>query len=105
MRSFQGLIYFNQPTKGDVMKKLVRVEEVEGEGFIGLMGQSVTLFCINYIYTGILAGVNDTYVKLEKAKIVYETGPFDSKDWKDAQPLPNDLYVVTSSVESFTVLK
>lgn len=87
------------------MKKLVQVQEVDGEGLVGLMGQNVTLFCMNYIYTGKLVGVNDTCVMLEKAKIVYETGAFDKKDWADAQALPNNLYVATGAIESFTVLK
>ncbi len=87
------------------MKKLIKVEEVSGEGLMGLMGQTVTLFCLNYIYTGLLVGVNETYVKLEKAKVVYETGAFAEKDWKDAQSLPGDWYVQTSAVESFGILK
>ena len=87
------------------MKKLVKVEEVEGEGLIGLMGQRVTLFCANYIYTGKLTGVNDSFCLLEDAAIVYETGPFDSGDWGEAQKLPNDCYVMLQSVESYMVLK
>ena len=87
------------------MKKLVKVEEVSGEGLVGLMGQTVTLYCLNYIYTGLLVGVNESYVKLEKAKIVYETGPFNEKEWKDAQALPGDWYVQLSAVESFGILK
>jgi len=87
------------------MKKLVKVEEVEGEGLVGLMGETVTLFCLNYIYTGRLVGVNDTYVKLENPKIVYETGAFTSKDWKDAQALPHDIYVNILAVESFGKVK
>ncbi len=87
------------------MKKLVQVQEVEGEGLIGLMGKRVTLFCVNYIYTGDLTGVNDTCVCLSNPAVVYETGSFSDKNWKDAQSLPNDLYVNTSAIESFTVLK
>lgn len=87
------------------MKKLVKVEEVQGEGLIGLMGEQVTLFCLNYIYTGKLVGVNDTFVKLEKASVVYETGAFTDKNFKDAQALPNDHYIMLSSVESFGKLK
>src|SRR3989442_11326366 len=41
----------------------VNVEEVQGEGLVGLMGEQVTLFCLNYIYTGKLVGVNDSFVK------------------------------------------
>lgn len=87
------------------MKQLVEVKEVEGEGLVKLMGQVVTLFCLNYIYTGRLVGVNTDYVKLEKASIVYETGDFSTKSWKDAQALPNELYVRTPCIESFMVLK
>ena len=86
------------------MKKLVQVQEVDGEGLEGLLGEPVTLFCINYIYTGKLVGVNDKFVKLEKASVVYETGAFTDKSFKDAQPLPRDLYVMQSAVESFTIL-
>ena len=85
------------------MKKLV--EEVNGEGMDKLIGERVTLFCMNYIYTGKLSGVNETCVLLTDAAIVYETGELNSSDWKDAQPLPNHWYVQLSSVESFGILK
>ena len=87
------------------MKQLVQVKEVEGEGLVGLLGKEVTLFCANYIYAGKLVGVNDTFVKLEGAKIVYETGELTSATWKDAQELPNDWYVQTAAIESFGILK
>lgn len=87
------------------MKKLVNVVEVEGEGLVKLLGKVVTLFCMNYIYTGTLAGVNTDCVLLENPKIVYETGPFDSESWKDAQSLPHELYVMKSSVEAFGLVK
>lgn len=87
------------------MKKLVEVTEVEGEGLMALMGQRVTLFCLNYIYTGKLVGVNATCVLLSDVYIVYETGPFSDAKWKDAQRLPNDHYVMVSAIESFGVVK
>jgi len=83
----------------------VMVTEVENEGLEALMGKTVTLFCGVYIYTGKLMGVNDTCVKLENAGIVYETGPFNQKNWKDMQPLPDEWYVATQSIESFGILK
>ncbi len=87
------------------MKQLVKVEEVPGEGLMGLLGEQVTLFCLNYIYTGKLVGVNTTFIKLEKASIVYETGAFSDPKFKDAQALPNDFYIQLSAVESFGKLK
>ena len=82
-----------------------KVVEVEGEGFLALMDQRITVFCMNYIYTGKLAGVNATCILLEDASIVYETGPLDDKTWRDAQKLPAPIYVQLSSIEMFTVLK
>lgn len=81
------------------------VIEVEDEGLVSLLGKVVTLFCANYIYTGKLVGVNKTCVKLSDASIVFETGAFNEKEWKDAQKLPNDVYVQLNLMESFTILK
>lgn len=77
------------------MRKLVEVPE---EGFEALLGERITLFCVNYIYTGKLMGVNDRFVMLESPA-------FAEKTWKDAQPLPHPIYVMLSSVEAFGVLK
>ena len=87
------------------MKKLISVTEVEGEGLESLMGDRVTLFCLNYIYTGKLIGVNSSCVLLEEAAIVYETGELGDQKWKDAQKLPNNWYVQMGAIESFGVLK
>ena len=85
------------------MKKIV--QEVEGEGLDKLLGERVTLFCANYIYTGTLSGVNETCVLLTHAGIVYETGSLGDKNWKDLQKLPNDWYVQRDAIESFGKLK
>lgn len=85
------------------MKKIV--EEVSGEGLEKLLGERVTLFCMNYIYTGKLSGVNQSCALLTDASIVYETGGFTDKDWKDAQALPHDWYVQIGSIESFGVIR
>ena len=81
------------------------VVEIEEEGFLALLGQQVTFFCAVYIYTGKLIGVNKTCVKLENPKIVYETGPFEDKAWKDAQALPNEFYLQIAMIEGFGVVK
>ena len=83
----------------------ILVDSTTDEGLISLMGQTVTLFCGVYIYTGKLIGVNDACVKLTDAAIVYETGVFNDLAWKDAQKLPHDWYVQTAAIESFGKLK
>lgn len=74
-------------------------------GLSYLVGKQITLFCVNYIYTGKLMEVNDFDVVLSNPAIVYETGPLKTKKWKDAQNFPNDWHVHRSSIESFGELK
>lgn len=84
------------------MNTIANAVEVTGEDLEVFLGQEVMLFCSNYIYAGVLAGVSDTAVKLNDAKIVYETGPFTTKGYKDAQSLPTrEWYVKTQAIESF----
>jgi hypothetical protein len=85
------------------MRKIV--EEVEGEGLEKLLGETVTFFCANYIYSGKLVGVNNTCVLLQDAGVVYETGPFENKAWKDRQVLPKEWYIMLNAIESFGILK
>jgi hypothetical protein len=85
------------------MRKIV--EETPGEGLEKLLGETVTLLCLNYIYTGRLVGVNDTCVLLGDPSIVYETGPWGDPHWKDAQKLPRELYVMLACIEAFGVVK
>ena len=85
------------------MKKIMEVDD--NEGLESLLGERLTLFCLNYIYTGRLVGVNTTYVLLEDAAIVYETGSFNDKTWKDAQALPTAWRVQMACIESWGILK
>lgn len=88
------------------MKVLQEVVEVSDEGLESLIGKRVTFFCANYFYVGKVVGVNTTCVKLESAAIVYETGPFTDKKYKDEQPLHSiAFYVQIAAIESFGILK
>ena len=88
------------------MKKQVEIVEVEGEGLEMLLGERVTLLCMNYFYTGKLTGVNTDDVQLEDPSIVYETGKWSDSNYADAQSLPcKHLYVRTNSIEAYGVLK
>ena len=82
------------------MKKLANVVEVENEGLISLLGEKVILFCLNYFYAGTLAGVNDDCVLLEDGGIVYETGAFSDKSWKDFQRI-GSVYVRIGMIEAY----
>lgn len=84
----------------------ILVDEKDQEGFDALLGETITVFCARYIYTGKLVGVNSTCIKLEDPYIVYETGSFSEKGWKDAQKLPHKhFYIQSAMVESFGKMK
>lgn len=82
------------------------IENNAAEGLESLLGEQVVLLCACYIYSGRLVGVNSSCVKLEDAALVYETGEWSSKKWKDAQPIGvKYFYVATGMIESFGVGK
>lgn len=82
------------------MKKLVT--EVENEGLMALLGKRVLIFCMNYIYTGTLMGVNEDCILLEGGGIVYNTGAWDVKDFEDFQKNKFPIYIQKNSIESFS---
>lgn len=84
----------------------ILVDEKEQEGLEAFLGKTITVFCAVYIYTGRLVGVNTSCIKLEDPSIVYETGSFTDKSWKNAQKLSHKhWYVQTSMIESFGEMK
>ncbi len=88
--------------EGEKMKKLVTVEQVDNEGLDGLLGERVLLMCAGYFYEGVLVGVNNTFVKLDDAAIVYSTGAWSNKSHDDIQRLhQKEWYVQLGLIESF----
>ena len=83
------------------MKKLVQVAEVEDQGLESLLEEKVLLLCGNYFYSGRLIGVNDKYVLLDDAEIVYETGAWSDKAWKYAEKVSSPWRVATAAIESY----
>lgn len=86
------------------MKRLV--EEVEDDGFSPFLGENVTLLCMNYFYTGKLVAVNKEFLELANPAIVYETGEWSSKKYKDVQLLGCPiLRVRVAAIEAYGVIK
>ena len=65
------------------------------------IGKQVMVFCSNYIYAGTVAEVTASHIKLTDACIVYETGAYTDRGYKDAQALPGAAwYIATQAIES-----
>lgn len=88
-------------TEEKIIKVEAKMEELENEGLLSLMGQIITLHCVNYIYAGKLIGVNKTCIKLENAHLVFDTGPYSDSKFKDAQKLSDSYYIQIDAIESF----
>jgi len=86
------------------MKKII--ESIESDGLEKLLGENVLLMCGNYFYTGILIGVNADCVLLRDPEVVYETGAWSDKNYKDSQKMHvPEWYVRIDAIESFGVSK
>lgn len=83
------------------MKKIV-VDNSE-DGLESLLGENVMVFSLNYIYAGVLSGIDEDCLKLDGACIVYETGKLDKSGFQDAQALARSAYVQRRCVEMVTV--
>lgn len=70
-----------------------------------LVGQVYTFWCARYIYHGKVKAVNSTFITLEDAAIVYDTGALNAMKPADMQELPKGCQIVWSAVESFMALK
>lgn len=85
------------------MKKVI-FEDTK-EGLEKLLGETVTLYCNSFIYSGKLMGVNQCCVLLQEAQIVYDTGSHAEKEWQVAEKMPGDWYVMIHAIESFGQFK
>lgn len=83
------------------MKTLVRVSEVECEGLISLLGKQVQIDTLTYIYTGILVGVNEKDLKLDKAALVFDTGALSDKAYKTVEHVGFPKYIMLSTMTGY----
>ncbi len=74
--------------------------------FEQVRGEYVLLMCLNYNYYGRIAEINESFLTLDNAKLVYETGAWEQTSWEDAQELPSGVFnVMTSMIESWGMVK
>jgi hypothetical protein len=79
-----------------------RNEIVEVEGGMDLLLEKKVLILCNYFYYGTLTGINAKYIELSDPGIVYESGSWSDKNWKDLQLLPTKkIFINLDSIESY----
>lgn len=85
------------------MKRCVSVVETNVDGLDKMLDEYVELYCLNYIYSGKLIGVNDFCVCLAECCIVYETGKLDDHaGYKFAESFnQEERFIQKAHIESF----
>lgn len=71
-----------------------------------LRGRKIMVWCRNFIYSGVLTDYDEDFVEITDPFVVYETGALTDKTFKDAQPLPQDSWLVfRSAAESIGIVR
>jgi hypothetical protein len=74
---------------------------IEVESLNDFVGKKLAFQCARYIYFGKVKKVNETFIELSEAEIVYETGEFSSSTASDIQNMPkNKMYLMRQSIEA-----
>ena len=79
------------------VKEIVNLDDLVGETYL--------FQCARYIYHGKVKTVNATYIELENAGIVFETGSYDKTEPEDRQALPHNVFVMRQGIEAFYKMK
>ena len=79
------------------------IEEVESplKDLQGLKGKLYTFWCTRYIYHGVVKEVTKTFITLEDASVVYDTGDLSKTSAESIEKLPFDCNIMIQSIESF----
>lgn len=84
-----------------VQEKLPELKPVVIESMDDIVGQTLVFQCARYIYHGSVRKVTATYIELEKASVVFETGEYTANQPADKQKVPNNIFVMRQSIEAF----
>ena len=84
-----------------IKEQLREEERKEINNLEDLVGETYLFQCARYIYHGKIKSVNSSYVELENASVVFDTGDYSNSEADDKQSLPNGVFVLIGSIESF----
>jgi hypothetical protein len=81
------------------------LEIKEIESLDDLIGETYLFQCARYIYHGKVKSVTTTYIEIENAGIVFNTGDYSNTSPEDRQALPHNAFVMRQSIEAFYKMK
>jgi len=88
----------------EVLKKIEKLiddeETIEVDSINDFVGQKLAFQCARYIYFGKIKKVNEVFIELEDACIVYDTGEWSNSKASDIQKSPKGkIYLMRQSIE------
>jgi len=83
------------------IKDIIKEEDSLVKDLSELKGKLYTFWCTRYIYHGVVKEVNKSFITLENASVVFETGEYNATNASDIQKLPHEANVMIQSIESF----
>lgn len=76
-------------------------ESIEIEDMDSLIGKKWAFQCARYIYFGKVKSINNSFIELEDAETVFETGEYSAKEASDSQEMPKGrVLVMRQAIES-----
>ena len=105
--SVGGKSYEVSEEVADKIDELVGNEEVvEVDSISDFIGEKLAFQCARYIYFGKVKKVNEVFIELSDAEIVYDTGEWSSSEASDTQKSPKGIiYIMRQSIECITPTK
>ena len=98
--SIGGKCYEVSEEKMDEIEKLIDDEVIEIDSLNDFIGKKLAFQCARYIYFGKIKKVNEVFIELEDALIVYDTGEWSNSKASDAQKSPKGkIYLMRQSIE------
>jgi len=98
-------VEISEETYEKIKSQIPNEELKEINNLEDIIGETYVFQCARYIYHGKVKSINATYIELENASVVFETGEYDAKEASDKQALPNNCFVLRQSIEAFFKLK
>lgn len=89
-----------------IKSQLSEEEVIEVNGMEDLVGKKWAFQCARYIYFGKVKSVNSTFIELDEAQVVFDTGEYSNTSPSDAQDLPKKkAMVMRQSIEAIYPVK
>ena len=66
-----------------------------------LVGKKYLFWCVRYHFYGKVTAVNNKFITLKDAEVIFESGAYENKEPKDGQKLPKGINIPIQSIETF----